>query len=107
MRRHFLVLALSIIVSGCVSPAPSGRVAHVTPTPQVAPAAPPQTGTKRITSDGAGNFILPDGTMVAADDEGGFTLPNGARVAPDGAGGLILPNGARCVSDGARGYVCP
>jgi hypothetical protein len=107
MRRLSLVLAFSMIVSGCVAPAPRGRVVHTVPNPQMAPATPPAAGSKRITYDGVGNFTLPDGTTVPADDEGGFTLPNGAQVTPDGTGGLVLPNGARCVSDGTRGYICP
>ena len=105
MRGLSLVFICALAVSGCVAPAQQGRVANATP--QAAPATPPSSGPKRITYDGAGNFTLPDGTIVVADADGGFTLPNGAHVSPDGSGGVILPNGARCDSDGRRGYICP
>jgi hypothetical protein len=42
----------------------------------MAPAASP----KRIVREGE-NFVLPDGTRVAADEKGGFRLPNGEYVA--------------------------
>ena len=60
----------------------------------------------RIVYDGAGWFILPDGTRVAADPRGGFVLPNGLSASPDGRGGVLFSNGVRCGGDGAGGYVC-
>jgi hypothetical protein len=60
---------------------------------------------KRIVRDGE-NFVLPDGTRVAADEKGGFRLPNGEYVAVL-ADGLLLPNGRRCAPDDAGGFVCP
>jgi hypothetical protein len=66
-----------------------------------APAANP----KRIVREGE-DFVLPDGTRVAADEKGGFRLPNGEYVAAL-ADGLLLPNGRRCVPDDAEGFVCP
>jgi len=101
MRRLSLALIGALAVSGCVAPAQQERIANATPQ------AAPSSGPKRITYDGAGNFTLPDGTIVVADADGGFTLPNGAHVSPDGSGGVILPNGARCGSDGRQGYICP
>jgi hypothetical protein len=101
MRRWF-VLALVMMVSGCMAPAPPEPILQARPS-----TGPSMATTKRITRDGAGGFILPDGSRVAEDQAGGFTLPNGAYVAPDGDGNLLLPNGVRCVSDGATGYVCP
>ena len=67
----------------------------------VAPAASP----KRIFRDGE-NFVLPDGTRVAADEKGGFRLPNSDYVAAL-ADGLLLPNGKRCTPDDTGGFVCP
>src|SRR5689334_4671882 len=100
--RPWSVLAILTVVSGCMAPAQPASVA------QGRLSIDPRTATsKRITRDGAGGFVLPDGTRVAGDQNGGFTLPNGAYVAPDGQGGLRLPNGVRCMADGTAGYVCP
>jgi hypothetical protein len=104
--RHWLALVLSAALAGCVAPA-DRRQAQALPPGAMPAGRPPADGGRRIVSNGAGGFVLPDGSTVVADAAGGFTLPNGSRAAPDGAGGLILPNGARCVSDGARGYICP
>ena len=95
--RLWTLLALATLVFGCrASPGP------VTQAPVgVAPAASP----KRIVRDGE-DFVLPDGTRVAADEKGGFRLPNGDYVAAL-ADGLLLPNGRRCVPDDAEGFVCP
>jgi hypothetical protein len=95
--RLSTLLALAMLVFGCrASPDPVVQ-ASVSP----APAA----STKRILRDGE-NFVLPDGTRVAADEKGGFRLPNGDYVAAL-ADGLLLPNGRRCVPDDAEGFVCP
>jgi hypothetical protein len=115
--RLLPVLLMSLALSACVSsgepqqalPLPPANVgdtrgAAVAPAPLIVPA--PSTA-KRITSNGAGGYVLPDGTTVAGDGSGGFRLPNGAYVAPDGAGGVTLPNGTRCMADGAGGYLCP
>ena len=67
---------------------------------------PERRGGKRIVQDGAGGYILPDGTRIAADERGGFRLPNGDYVTAL-ANGLLLPNGTQCPADGAGGYVCP
>jgi hypothetical protein len=64
-------------------------------------------GARRINYNGAGGYVLPDGTTVVGDGSSGFRLANGAYVAPDGAGGVTLPNGTRCISDGAQGHFCP
>jgi hypothetical protein len=71
---------------------------------------PAPSNAKYIVYNGAGGYVLPDGTTgttAAGDGSGGFRLPHGAYVAPDGTGGVTLPNGTRCTSDGARGYLCP
>jgi len=57
------------------------RTSAVAPTPPTS-SAPSQA--KRITYNGAGGYVLPDGTTVAGDASGGFRLPNGTYVAPDG-----------------------
>jgi hypothetical protein len=102
--RTLAVVALVVLLAGCGSPS--------APTPVVQTAAPtaPATsiaaaGTKRIVRDGE-DYILPDGTRVAADERGGFKLPNGEYVAAL-ADGLLLPNGVQCAPDDAGGYVCP
>ncbi len=102
MKILWSVIGLSAVLAGCVTPQPVVRAV-----PQAEGAPPALVVSRRIAYDGAGAFILPDGSTVAADASGGFTLPNGAYAAPDGAGGVILPNGTRCSSDGARGYLCP
>jgi hypothetical protein len=81
-----------------------GRASAVAPTPPITSSP---SNAKRITYNGAGGYVLPDGTTVAGDASGGFRLPNGVYVAPDGTGGVTLPNGTKCTSDGARGYLCP
>lgn len=112
MRKLWLIFAGAVNLAGCTTPAQYGPVAQVS-TPQIAPIpappplAPSPVAGRRITYDGQGAFVLPDGATVAADPSGGFTLPNGAVARPDGAGGVILPNGTRCGSDGVRGYICP
>jgi hypothetical protein len=95
--RFWTLLAVAMLVFGCrASPD------HVAQAPVgVAPAASP----KRIVREGE-DFVLPDGTRVAADEKGGFRLPNGEYVAAL-ADGLLLPNGRRCVPDDAGGFVCP
>ena len=111
------ILVMSLALSACVSsggsqqaqPLPPANVGDtrapaVAPTPPVTPAP---SSAKRITYNGAGGYVLPDGTTVAGDASGGFRLPNGVYVAPDGAGGVTLPNGTKCTSDGAGGYLCP
>ena len=95
--RLWPVLVISAALAGCVSPAVQQQV-------QVSPQAP---GGRRIASDGAGGYILPDGSVVRGDGSGGFTLPNGAYVPANRAGGVTQPNGAQCVTDGAGGYLCP
>ena len=99
--RFRLVFAGLTVLSGCMTPEPLAPVVQDRPTVDASTVA------RRITRDGAGGFILPDGTRVAEDQAGGFTLPNGTYVAPDGEGGLRLPNGMRCVPEGATGYACP
>lgn len=99
--RLFLVLATLVPMSACMALPPP------TPTVVQEPLSGPNSSTRRITRDGAGGFILPDGTRVAGDQAGGFTLPNGEYVAAEGTGALRLPNGVRCISEGAAGYVCP
>jgi hypothetical protein len=99
--RTWVVLATFTLVSGCMTPAPRA------PVMQERISGSPNLVAKRITRDGAGGFILPDGTRVAGDQAGGFTLPNGAYVARDEAGDLRLPNGSRCTADGTNGYICP
>lgn len=115
--RLLLMLLVSLALSACVSPAgqqqtqpvpPANvgdtRAMAAAPTPPIAPAP---SNAKRIAYNGAGGYVLPDGTTVPGDGSGGFRLPNGAYVAPDATGGVTLPNGTRCTSDGARGYLCP
>jgi hypothetical protein len=110
------VLLMSLVLSASVSsggsqqahplpPANVGdtRATTVAPTSPITPAPP---NAKHITYDGAGEYVLPDGTRVAGDASGGFRLPNVAYVAPDGAGGVTLPNGTKCMSDGAQDYLC-
>jgi hypothetical protein len=111
-----LVLLMSMALTACVSsggqqvqplpPANVGdaRATAAAPPPSIAPAP---SNAKRIAYNGAGGYVLPDGTTVAGDGSGSFRLPNGALVASDGRGGVTLPNGTRCGSDGARGYLCP
>jgi len=105
MRLWFLCVLPAALV-GCGTPAPPRQVVPVAPL-AVTPAPDRSTAKRRIAYDGAGNFILPDGSIVQGDGSGGFNLPNGTYVAPDGAGGVVLPNGARCISDGGGGYLCP
>lgn len=116
--RLLPVVLISLVLSACVSsggqqteaqllpPANVGdtRGTTVASSPLIGPAPSPA---KRITSNGAGGYVLPDGTTVAGDGSGGFRLPNGAYVAPNGAGGVTLPNGTKCTADGAGGYLCP
>ena len=102
--RLWPVLMTITALAGCVSPQPQEQVA-ASATVGAQPSRPPAA--RRIASDGAGNFILPDGSVVSGDGSGGFTLPNGAHVAADGSGSVRLPNGAQCVADGAGGYLCP
>jgi hypothetical protein len=91
-----------LMTSGCAVPQREEAVLLTIPPSEVAPG-----GTRRISDDGAGGLILPDGSRVRVDQAGGFSLPNGAYIAPDASGGLMLPNGTRCVSDREGGYVCP
>ena len=84
----------TLLLFGCGSP------------PLRTPVAQTASETKRIVEDGAGGYILPDGTRVAADEKGGFRLPNGEYVSAL-ANGLLLPNGKQCPADGAGGYACP
>jgi hypothetical protein len=116
--RVLSVLVISLTLAACVSsgggqqaqqPLPPANVggtqaAAVAPAPLTAPAP---SGAKHIASNGAGGYVLPDGTTATGDGSGGFRLPNGAYVAPDGTGGVTLPNCTRCTSDGAHGYLCP
>jgi hypothetical protein len=91
----------ALFLFGCGSPHPR------TPVAQTAPSVTPSPSeTKRIVEDGAGGYILPGGTRVAADEKGGFRLPNGEYVSAL-ANGLLLPNGKQCPADGAGGYACP
>jgi hypothetical protein len=95
--RFWILLAVPMLVLGCrASPAPVA---------QAPVGAAPTPSPKRIVRDGE-NFVLPDGTRVAADEKGGFRLPNGDYVAAL-ADGLLLPNGRRCALDDAGGFVCP
>jgi len=99
--RLLVVLTALVPMSACMAPPPPTPVAVQQPLSGADPS------TRRIMRDGAGGFILPDGTRVIGDQAGGFTLPNGEYVAAEGTGALRLPNGVRCVSEGAAGYVCP
>ena len=95
--RFWILLAVPMLVLGCrASPAPVA---------QAPVGAAPTPSPKRIVRDGE-NFVLPDGTRVAADEKGGFRLPNGEYVAAL-ADGLLLPNGRRCALDDAGGFLCP
>lgn len=94
------VLGLALLASGCVQPARQ-RVTVLGPEPGGVSAA------KRISNDGMGGLVLPDGSRVEVDPSGGFTLPNGEYVRRDASGALNLPNGARCLPDGRNGYNCP
>ena len=79
--RFWTLLALAMLVFGCrASPDPVAQ-ASIGP----APAANP----KRIVREGE-DFVLPDGTRVAADEKGGFRLPNGDYVAALADGLLLL-----------------
>ena len=100
------VCLLASALGACVSPASREQVAVVTGAVAAKPLPAGHGVSRRIAYDGAGNFILPDGSVAPRDAAGGFTLPNGTHLTPDGAG-LTLPNGARCVPDGAGGYLCP
>jgi hypothetical protein len=100
MPVWWILSATVVLVSGCMTPAPPASVVQERQSASPTPAA------RRISGDGTGGFILPDGTRVEGDQAGGFTLPNGAYVASDGQGGLRLPNGTRCSADGAGGYIC-
>src|SRR5829696_2707032 len=91
------LLAVGILAVGCRS--------SPDPVAQAPVGAAPAASPKRIVRDGE-NFVLPDGTRVAADEKGGFRLPNGEYVAAL-ADGLLLPNGRRCALDDAGGFVCP
>ncbi len=111
--RLLRVLLMSLSLSACVSsagqqapPVPPANVGDTRAT-AAAPVAPAPSNARRISYNGAGGYVLPDGTTVAGDGSGGFRLPNGAYVAPDATGGVTLPNGTRCTSDGAQGYLCP
>ena len=112
MQKLWLIFVGATMLAACMTSVQEGPVAQMS-TPYVAALPAPQTPAptpvagRRITYDGQGAFVLPDGSTVAADPSGGFTLPNGAVARPDGTGGVVLPNGTRCSSDGARGYVCP
>ena len=99
--RFWQWIAITLLVTGCGSP-PS--VDPVVQTPG-APTITATPGGKRIVRDGE-DYILPDGTRVAADERGGFRLPNGQYVAAL-ADGLLLPNGVQCAADDEGGYVCP
>ncbi len=111
------ILLMFLVLAGCVSsgtqqqaqPMPPANVGETRATAVVPPPsiASSPSSTKRITYNGSGGYILPDGTTVAGDGSGGLRLPNGAYVAPDGTGSVTLPNGTRCTSNGARGYLCP
>ena len=106
--RLWIVCVVSISLAGCVAPATQGQAVRVAPIPPTqTPVGAGSGAGRRIAYDGAGNFLLPDGSVVPRDASGGFTLPNGAYATPDGAGGVILPNGTRCGSDRAGGYLCP
>jgi hypothetical protein len=105
--RLWLLYILPLALAGCVSSAEREPVQILPPANVPSAGLPAESGGRHIVYNGAGGFVLPDGTSVVADATGGFTLPNGSYAAPDGAGGIILPNGTRCVSDGARGYRCP
>jgi hypothetical protein len=103
--RLGLALAVLLVLGGCTFPLDKGLLI-ASPEPDVTSPPAARSG-KRIVFDGAGSFILPDGTSVVADAAGGFTLPNGAYVARDETGSVTLPNGAQCASDGSGGYICP
>ena len=105
--RLWLLYILPLALAGCVSSAEREPVQTLPPANVPSGGAPAESGGRHIVYNGAGGFVLPDGTTVVADATGGFRLPNGSYAAPDGAGGILLPNGTRCVSDGARGYRCP
>jgi hypothetical protein len=100
------VCLLAGILGACVSPASQEQVAVAAGAIAAKPLPAGLGVSRRIAYDGAGNFILPDGSVAPRDAAGGLTLPNGTHLSPDGAG-LTLPNGARCVPDGAAGYLCP
>jgi hypothetical protein len=95
--RFWILLAVPMLACGCRS--------SPDPVAQAPVGSAPVASSKRIVREGE-NFILPDGTRVAADEKGGFRLPNGQYVAAL-ADGLMLPNGNRCTPDDAGGFVCP
>ena len=105
--RLWLLYILPWALAGCVSSAEREPEQILPPANVPSGGLPAENGGRHIVYNGAGAFVLPDGTTVVADATGGFRLPNGSYAAPDGAGGITLPNGTRCVSDGARGYRCP
>ena len=101
MKIFWLSLSLAALM-GCVAPQTSVvRAVQGTDGEQLSLRV-----AHRIVYDGAGRFILPNGTRVAADPQGGFVLPNGLSAVPDGTGGLVMSNGVRCRGDGVGGYVC-
>jgi hypothetical protein len=106
--RLWIVCVVSISLAGCMAAAPQRQAVRVAPIPPTqAPGGGGPGAGRHIAYDGAGNFLLPDGSVVPRDASGGFTLPNGAYATSDGAGGVILPNGTHCGSDRAGGYLCP
>ena len=66
--RFWILLAIAMLGFGCR--------ASPDPVAQAPVGAAPAPSPKRIVRDGE-NFVLPDGTRVAADEKGGFRLPNG------------------------------
>jgi hypothetical protein len=77
-----------------------------TPELRPTPASMPVPAVKVIRAEGAGGYVLPDGTRVVRDETGGFQLPNGAYVQRTTSGDLLLPNGNVCRPTG-RDFVCP
>jgi hypothetical protein len=99
--RFAHVMVPTVLLFGCGSPPPPTLVVWTAPSVTASPSE-----TKRIVEDGAGGYILPDGTRVTADEKGGFRLPNAEYVSAL-TNGLLLPNGKQCPADGAGGYACP
>lgn len=102
------LLGATALGAGCVDSGRRITAIDPEPAPMAGAVAPMQGSVKRISSDGAGGLILPDGAQVVVDSSGGFSLPNGDYVRRDRSGALLLPNGARCVPDVQRGgFLCP
>ena len=101
------VLSMSLALSAWVSSEgqrraeslPPANTGDGRPDPGNRPRAP--SNASAFTSNGAGGYVLPDGTAGAGDGSGGFQLPTARSSFPTGP--VKLPNGTtRWTSDGAR-----